>query len=246
MAESGRVSIQHRRLFCKFLVTIANLHLMALVSWVSVSALPFSDTFVLYLPLDYLSEGQYQEALLLWLPPESLTLLYAQQVNNCDSYPQLPPPSVTTAHSPATPNIMFSHFIPSFSRMKLRKAIGSGTPSPTKCSFHFELGQLYLTDGHTAQVFSIILTRKNDWREWLKGKECTTLQALKTGQFHSILPPRGDVQNRPVPAGSSCWCIPPGPVVSSLSLLSFPNQPFILTQSTLGKDSIFSDTSEIS
>ena len=77
MAESGRVSIQHRRPFCKFLVTIANLYLTALVSRVSVTAalvsqvsvaaalvsrvsvtaLPFSDTFVLYLPLYYLSEG---------------------------------------------------------------------------------------------------------------------------------------------------------------------------------------------
>lgn len=67
MAESGRVSIQHRRPFCKFLVTIANLYLTALVSQVSVTAalvsrvsvtaLPFSDTFVLYLPLYYLSEG---------------------------------------------------------------------------------------------------------------------------------------------------------------------------------------------
>lgn len=75
MAESGRVSIQHRRPFCKFLVTIANLYLTALVSQVSVAAalvsrvsvtaLPFSDTFVLYLPLYYLSEGRHQKALLL-------------------------------------------------------------------------------------------------------------------------------------------------------------------------------------
>ena len=75
MAKSGRVSIQHRRPFCKFLVTIANLYLTALVSQVSVAAalvsrvsvtaLPFSDTFVLYLPLYYLSEGRHQKALLL-------------------------------------------------------------------------------------------------------------------------------------------------------------------------------------
>lgn len=168
-----------------------NIHLTSLVYYVSVSALPFSGKFVLYLLLNYyLCEG----------PDQGLPCF--------DHPPYLPHCSVPRGRWITSviftlnlhhhlfqlifqhnPQMIYSHCIPSFSRIKLRKALELGTPFPMKQSFNFELGQLYLNSLlHCSSFLSLkqeritggVIKKK---RKWSSHCDCSGLRLLQKHGF---------------------------------------------------------------
>lgn len=141
---------------------------MALVSWVSVSALPFWYVCPVLTLHDYLSERRYWRLCCCDFAPRISPLtpmLYSSRSITNDSITTQCFNLMLSSH----PQHNVSHFIPSFSRECLSflwKAIGPGTPL-LQCSSTLNLASACC--GHTARF--LYHFNKKEWlEEWLKGK----------------------------------------------------------------------------